>query len=277
MEAIGRILQKATVSATPTSETKVIHLPGSEPEKVWSCDGCGEEYPVSVWERWWEENQRRIGICLRCRRKEEAEAIRQIRGTANQILVRAGFSEVLAGKTLQDVRTKDEFSPERRAEVKEIAFSIFSKQSAKQGVCFIGPVGTGKTMWATLLARRYVRRGWKSVAMCRAPRFLDKARDQFSRDFGDKESIEEMLEDYLGKQFLVIDDLGVRRSEATGFEQTLFYRLVDERHFIGHRVYTVITTNRPLEDIDRDIGPQVRSRIMEMCHVIKLCGPDWRA
>ena len=167
---------------------------------------------------------------------------------------------------------------ERRAEVKEIAFSIFdSKRRTKRGVCFIGPVGTGKTQWATLMAKRYVRKGWQSVAMCRLPRFLDRARDQYNRHFDDRESIEEMLKYYLNEQFLVFDDMGVRRGEATSFEQNIIYRLIEERHFIAHKTYTVITTNRTLEEMDRDIDERVRSRIMEMCHVVHLDGPDWRA
>ena len=210
--------------------------------------------------------------------KEEADAIRHIRGNSHQILIRAGFSEVLVAKTFRDIKTKGAFSMERRAEVKEIAFSIFdSKRRTKRGVCFIGPVGTGKTQWATLMAKRYVRKGWESVAMCRLPRFLDRARDQYNRHFDDRESIEEMLKYYLNEQFLVFDDMGVRRGEATSFEQNILYRLIEERHFIAHKTYTVITTNRTLEEMDRDIDERVRSRIMEMCHVVHLDGPDWRA
>lgn len=278
MEQLKDVLEKTTPTPTSTSETKIVQLPGPGPEKVWSCNRCNEQYPVSAWEQWSEANSRLVDSCLRCRRKEQADAIRRIRGNTEQILFRAGFSEVLAAKTIRDLKTKGAFSPERKAEVKEIAFSIFdSKRRTKRGVCFIGPVGTGKTQWATLMAKRYVRKGWQSVAMCRLPRFLDRARDQYNRHFDGRESIEEMLKYYLNEQFLVFDDMGVRQGEATSFEQNILYRLIDERHFIAHKTYTVITTNRPLEEMDRDIDERVRSRIMEMCHVVHLDGPDWRA
>jgi len=277
MESLKDVLEKTMPMPTPTGEAKVVHLPGSDPEKVWPCERCNHQYPVREWEKWWETSPRCVGLCLRCRRKEEADAIRHIRGNTEQILFRAGFSEVLAAKTFRDIKTKGAFSPERRAEIKEIIFSIFdSKRRTKRGICFVGQVGRGKTLWATLMARWYVRKGWESVAMCRVPRLLDRARDQYSRDFDNRESIEEMLGHYLNKQFLVIDDLGVRRGEATPFEQNFLYRLIDERHFIAHKTYTVITTNRTLEEMDRDIDERVRSRIMEMCHMVRLDGPDWR-
>ena len=164
MEQLKDVLAKTVPTPTPTNEARVVHLPVPNLKKVWSCERCNEQYPAREWEKWWEVSPQHVGLCLRCRRKEEADAIRHIRGNAHQILIRAGFSEVLAAKTFRDIKTKGVFSMERRAEVKEIAFSIFdSKQRTKRGVCFIGPVGTGKTQWATLMAKRYVRKGWQSV------------------------------------------------------------------------------------------------------------------
>ena len=132
---------------------------------------------------------------------------------------------------------------------------------------------------ATRLARHFVRRGYNEhwLAMCRVPRLISRARDQYSLEFNERETVEGMLEIYTEKYFLVVDDLGVRRGEATPFEQELIYRLIDERYLKRDRTFTVVTTNRTLADIDREIDPRVRSRIMEMCHVIHLDGPDWRA
>ncbi|MDA2931709.1 ATP-binding protein [Nitrospinae bacterium AH-259-F20] len=175
--------------------------------------------------------------------------------------------------------TADSFTSERRQEVLDLSLSILSPQKrTKRGICLVGPVGRGKTLMATLLARRFVRKGYDEqwLAMCRVPCLISRARDQYSLGFSERETVEDMLEVYTEKCFLVIDDLGVRRGEATPFEQGLLYRLIDERYLTRERTFTVITTNRTLADIDRDIDERVRSRIMGMCHVIHLDGPDWR-
>lgn len=280
MEQLKDILVKTTPIATPTGKAGLVSFPSSEAEDLLECERCSEKYPISSWERWVKEDHRQHRVCRPCKRREQAELILSARRDIGGILMRAGFERALASKTIQDVRAGDSFTPERRREVLSLSCSILNpKKRTKRGICFIGPVGRGKTLMATLLARRFVRKGYNEhwLAMCRVPRLISRARDQYSRGFDEREAVEDMLGAYTEKRFLVIDDFGVRRGEATPFEQELLYRLIDERYLTRDRDFTVITTNRTLAEIDRDIDERVRSRIMGMCHVIHLDGPDWRA
>ncbi len=280
MEQLKDVLAPTIPTATPTSKAKVVPLPSPETDDLLKCSRCSQGYSVSLWKQWAEANHRQPGICQPCKRMEQAKLIRSARSDTKGILIRAGFERALISKTIQDVRTEGSFTSERRHDVLDRSFSILNpKKRTKRGICFIGPVGRGKTLMATLLARRFVRMGYNEhwLAMCRVPRLIGWARDQYSLEFNERETVEGMLEIYTEKYFLVVDDLGVRRGEATPFEQELIYRLIDERYLKRDRTFTVVTTNRTLADIDREIDPRVRSRIMEMCHVIHLDGPDWRA
>ena len=273
-------LAPMTPTATPTDKAELTQFPPLEAEAPLTCERCLENYPVSSWEQWLREDRQQLSVCRPCQRQEQGNLIRSARRDTEGILIRAGFERALVSKTIRDVRTEGSFTPERRRKVISLSYSILNpKKRTKRGICFVGPVGRGKTLMATLLARRFVRKGYNEhwLAMCRVPRLISRARDQYSLEFNERETVEGMLEIYTEKYFLVVDDLGVRRGEATPFEQELIYRLIDERYLERDRTFTVVTTNRTLADIDREIDPRVRSRIMEMCHVIHLDGPDWRA
>jgi DNA replication protein DnaC len=112
--------------------------------------------------------------------------------------------------------------------------------------------------------------------MCRVPLLIMEARDQHSLEFELRETTENLLGRFTWNDFLVIDDLGVRRGEATPFEQELIYLLIDQRYLNADKTFTVITTNRTLAEIDREVDPRVASRIAAMCEIIHLDGPDWR-
>jgi DNA replication protein DnaC len=54
----------------------------------------------------------------------------------------------------------------------------------------------------------------------------------------------------------------------------MLYDLVDARY--GDERFTVVTTNKPLEEIKALSHGRIYSRLVEMCQLIPMDGPDYR-
>ena len=73
--------------------------------------------------------------------------------------------------------------------------------------------------------------------------------------------------------YLILDDFGVQR--GTEWEMEMLYDLVDARY--GDERYTVITTNKPVEEIKALSNGRIYSRLVEMCQMIPMDGLDYRS
>ena len=140
--------------------------------------------------------------------------------------------------------------PMVRRQVRSFVRSIDENLEAGRGLWFDGPVGTGKTSLAILVAKA-ARDAGRSYAVYPVPRLLAEIKRTFDRDSSDT---------YLGffhrlcsVDVLVLDDLGVEKQTEWVLEQ--LYSLVNERW--QNRRSVVVTTNVPDPDPD---APQLSLR-----------------
>jgi DNA replication protein DnaC len=126
-------------------------------------------------------------------------------------------------------------------QVKAFTRSIEENLEAGRGLWFDGPVGTGKTSLAILVAKAAKDSG-RSYAVYPVPRLLAEIKRTFDRDASDS---------YLGffrrlctVDLLVLDDLGAEKQTEWVLEQ--LYSLVNERW--QDRRSIVVTTNVPDPD-----------------------------
>jgi DNA replication protein DnaC len=131
---------------------------------------------------------------------------------------------------------------------------------AGRGLWFDGPVGTGKTSLAILVAKAAKQAG-RSYAVYPVPRLLAEIKRTFDRDASDS---------YLGffrrlcsVDLLVLDDLGAEKQTEWVLEQ--LYSIVNERW--QDRRSIVVTTNIPDEDPDAP-GLMLRSAVRELREVV---------
>ena len=131
---------------------------------------------------------------------------------------------------------------------------------AGRGLWFDGPVGTGKTSLAILVAKAAKQAG-RSYAVYPVPRLLAEIKRTFDRDASDS---------YLGffrrvcsVDLLVLDDLGAEKQTEWVLEQ--LYSIVNERW--QDRRSIVVTTNIPDEDPDAP-GVMLRSAVRELREVV---------
>jgi DNA replication protein DnaC len=131
-------------------------------------------------------------------------------------------------------------------QVRTFVRSLEDNLEAGRGLWFDGPVGTGKTSLAILVAKAAKEAG-RSYAVYPVPRLLAEIKRTFDRDASDS---------YLGffrrlcsVDLLVLDDLGAEKQTEWVLEQ--LYSIVNERW--QDRRSIVVTTNIP------DEGPEAPS------------------
>jgi DNA replication protein DnaC len=145
-------------------------------------------------------------------------------------------------------------------QVRAFVRSLEDNLEAGRGLWFDGPVGTGKTSIAILVAKAAKQAG-RSYAVYPVPRLLAEIKRTFDRDASDS---------YLGffrrlcsVDLLVLDDLGAEKQTEWVLEQ--LYSIVNERW--QDRRSIVVTTNIPDEDPDAP-GLQLRATVRELCDVV---------
>jgi DNA replication protein DnaC len=135
-------------------------------------------------------------------------------------------------------------------QVRTFVRSIEDNLDAGRGLWFDGPVGTGKTSLAILVAKAAKDAG-RSYAVYPVPRLLAEIKRTFDRDASDT---------YLGffrrlctVDVLVLDDLGAEKQTEWVLEQ--LYSIVNERW--QDRRSIVVTTNIP------DADPDAPARLLQ--------------
>jgi DNA replication protein DnaC len=127
--------------------------------------------------------------------------------------------------------------------VRKFIARIDDNLAAGRGLWFDGPVGTGKTSLAILIAKA-ARDAGHSFAFYTVPRLLADIRRTYDRDASD--SYLQLLRRLCSVELLVLDDLGAEKQTEWVVEQ--LYLVVNDRWQDQRSI--VVTTNIP--DPDRD-------------------------
>lgn len=144
-------------------------------------------------------------------------------------------------------------------------------EGAGGGIYLYGPPGTGKT-WLAVAALHALtfRRAWPRPArFLEIDRFVADHKARFNRDGqdGDLPSLER-----LGTvDVLVLDDLNGTGSE---FDRRLADDLVARR--AAHDGVTIITSNRSPDELGRFFSDRLTSRLIGLCRLVAVQGPDRR-
>lgn len=157
-----------------------------------------------------------------------------------------------------------------------------------RGLLFHGPCGVGKTHLSVAILKTLIQE--KLVAGT----FVDEAellrRLQYSYGPGSPETEREVMIPLSEIDLLVWDDLGTGR--PTDWVRETIRTVINHRY--TYKKLTILSTNWPLqaktgssppsgkintaikESLEERIGKRLFSRIMEMCEVVKIEGPDYR-
>lgn len=132
----------------------------------------------------------------------------------------------------------------------------------------LGPTGCGKTHLAASIANQQIA-GGKLVCFVVVPDLLDHLRSAYDPD--SKIPYDELFEMIRTAPLLILDDLGAHSS--TPWAEEKLYQLVNHRY--NHRLPTVITTNRTLDELDERLASRIADlKVSTLCPIE---APSYRA
>lgn len=136
-----------------------------------------------------------------------------------------------------------------------------------KGLCFLGPVGTGKTFYAACIANALLDKGYPVKMLD-----FDRIRNTLQSTFDGRQ---EYLDSFHRCPLLILDDLGMESKSE--YMQEIVYSVIDARYKSG--LPLIVTTNLTSEQLKnpKDITSQrIYSRILEMCLPVVVTGNDRR-
>jgi len=154
------------------------------------------------------------------------------------------------------------------AATRRFADAIEERLAAGRGLWFMGPVGTGKTTLAMLVAKAALRAG-RSVAIYSLPRLLNEIRDTHRTD----RSHVDLLDRLTAVDLLQIDDVGAERTTDWVLEE--LYSIVNAR-YEDERSMVVTTNIVDREALCEQVTERTVSRLIEMCDELPVLGHDRR-
>jgi DNA replication protein DnaC len=141
---------------------------------------------------------------------------------------------------------------------------------AGRGLSIMGPAGTGKTTLAMLVSKAALQDN-HSVAIYSLPKLLARIRQTYDAEPGG-DSYLAFFERLTSVDLLHIDDLGAEKRSDWVLEQ--LYALVNERYEAQRSM--LVTTNLDQAELEEQIGSRTVSRLVEICEMVPLFGPDRR-
>ena len=146
-------------------------------------------------------------------------------------------------------------------------FAVDRSYEGKRGLLLLGNVGTGKTCLAVATLKRMLAlgKGRRTGIYFNLVEGMDRVRKGFDEEDGLRVS------DVLDHSVVLLDDFGA--GKLTDWLQEQFYLLIDG---LNHPKKNALITSNMTQQTFNNMDPRVRSRVLGLCHLVVVDGPDLR-
>jgi DNA replication protein DnaC len=144
-------------------------------------------------------------------------------------------------------------------QVRSYCDALDENLNSGRGMWFLGSHGTGKTTLAMLVSQTALSAA-RSVAIYSLPKLLGRIRRTYGAEQGEQ-SYSDLFERLATVDLLHLDDLGAEKQTEWVIEQ--LYAVVNERY--ERQRALIVTSNVEPDDLEKQLGPRVVSRLVEMC------------
>jgi DNA replication protein DnaC len=143
---------------------------------------------------------------------------------------------------------------------------------ASESILMLGHTGLGKTHLSLAIASAATEAGF-GVVYTPVQKLMDKLEaEKFARSYAAKEQYTDSIDDVIGCDLLVLDDLGTEFH--TQFTTSALYNIINSRMVEGRP--TIINTNLELPQIEEKYSQRMISRLICGYKVLKFYGRDIR-
>lgn len=147
----------------------------------------------------------------------------------------------------------------------------FSKiMQSRRGLYLYGSVGTGKTHIAYALKKHLDEQTRFRAEFWNTSELMQDIKEDFDRDAYSKTRTFDRMTDE--KMPIFLDDIGSEK--LTDWVLERFYLIINRKY--NDMIPVIFTSNYSIEELAERIGDRIASRIVEMCDIIKIDGPDRR-
>lgn len=140
--------------------------------------------------------------------------------------------------------------------------------AGRNGLCFVGRPGAGKTHTVWMLLRRLLEHGHEGIAFRKVQELFDELRSLSNNSRTDEPLIQRLA----SVDILALDDLGAK--PLTEFREERLLRILDLRY--EKQRPTLFTTNIGADKFTEFFGGRIASRIGGMTRVVTFPNYDWR-